>query len=286
MVREQLKQLLQERVVRYTSKEEERSDAQLIRKQRLLKKLQADLVRVHGAGKIYSLGHDRNDMVLRYQVHLQYLMKQEDTFFIEEELEEREARFRDGLLVSDARCQLVLNETDDVEYSQVKTERLAYTYDRRKAVQYAERWWNEFNPAYPKFTDDCTNFISQSLHAGGIPMSGSPNRVKGWWMKGKSWSYSWTTAHAFYLLLANSGGIRTKAVKTPQELNLGDIICIDFEGDGRFDHSLIVTAKDAKGMPLVNAHTTNSRHRYWSYEDSSRYTANIVYKFFAILDGK
>ena len=117
-------------------------------------------------------------------------------------------------------------------------------------------------------------------------MWGSPNRVKGWWMRGKNWSYSWTTAHAFYLLLASSVGIRTKRVSNPQELNVGDIICIDFEGTGRFDHSLIVTAKDVYGMPLVNAHTTNSRHRYWSYEDSSRYTPNIVYKFFVILDGK
>ena len=175
---------------------------------------------------------------------------------------------------------------DDLEGSEVEIERLAYTYDRRRAVQYAERWWNEFNPAYQKFTDDCTNFISQCLHAGGIPMSGIPNKKKGWWMRGKSWSYSWTSAHAFYLLLAGSSGIWTKKVSNPQELQIGDIICIDFEGNARFDHSLIVTAKDANGMPLVNAHTTNSRHRYWSYEDSSRYTPNIVYKFFAILNGR
>ena len=35
---------------------------------------------------------------LAYQVHLQYFIKQQDTFFIEEEIEEREARFRNGLL--------------------------------------------------------------------------------------------------------------------------------------------------------------------------------------------
>ena len=90
----------------------------------------------------------------------------------------------------------------------------------------------------------------------------------------------------FTCYLQAAVGIRTKRVSNPQELNVGDIICIDFEGTGRFDHSLIVTAKDVYGMPLVNAHTTNSRHRYWSYEDSSRYTPNIVYKFFVILDGK
>ena len=39
------------------------------------------------------------------------------------------------------------------------------------------------------------------------------------------------------------------------------------------------------GMPLVNAHTYNSRMRYWAYEDSSAYTPNIKYKFFTIVDG-
>lgn len=278
--------MLQKRVERYTSKQVEQSDESLVQKQQLLKKRNAEIVRVHGAGKIQSVADDQNDTILRYQVHLQYFIKQRDTFFIEEVIEEREARFQNGLLVSDHEVEYLVYRNDIPHLIIDGSERLAYTYDRRRAIQYAERWWNEFNPAYRKFTDDCTNFISQCLHAGGIPTWGNPNKAKGWWMSGKGWSYSWTSAHAFYLMLASSSGIRTRKVLNPQELNLGDIICIDFEGNGRFDHSLIVTAKDANGMPLVNAHTTNSRHRYWSYEDSSRYTPNIVYKFFVILDGK
>ncbi len=284
-MREQLRALLQKRVDQYTSNRVERSDEKLTRKQQLLKQRQADIIRVHGAGKVRSLSNELNDTVLNYQVHLQYFIKQQDAFFMEEEIEDREARFRNGILESDVEVEPIIDGNDVSHLIVEDTERLAYTYDRRRAIQYAERWWNEFNPAYRKFTDDCTNFISQCLRTGGIPMWGSPNRGKGWWMGGKSWSYSWTSAHGFYLLMAKSGGIRTKKVANPQELNLGDIICIDFEGNGRFDHSLIVTAKDANGMPLVNAHTTNSRHRYWSYEDSSRYTPNIVYKFFVILDG-
>ncbi len=52
----------------------------------------------------------------------------------------------------------------------------------------------------------------------------------------------------------------------------------------RFDHTTIVVAKDADGMPLVNAHTDNSRHRYWSYEDSTAWTPNIKYKFFHLTE--
>ena len=78
-------------------------------------------------------------------------------------------------------------------------------------------------------------------------------------------------------------GLRGKEVQDPRELILGDVICYDF-GDGRINHFTIVTGKDAFGMPLVNAHTTNSRLRYWAYEDSSAYTKNIKYKFFTIVD--
>ena len=79
-------------------------------------------------------------------------------------------------------------------------------------------------------------------------------------------------------------GLRAKEVSKPEELMLGDIICYDFEGDGRFNHNTIVTAKDIHGMPLVNANTTDSRLRYWSYEDSTAYTPNIQYRFFHIVD--
>ena len=71
-------------------------------------------------------------------------------------------------------------------------------------------------------------------------------------------------------------------MESAEELSAGDVICYDFEGDGRFYHSTFVVAKDAEGMPLVNAHTENSRHRYWSYEDSTALTPNIKYKFFQI----
>ena len=39
-------------------------------------------------------------------------------------------------------------------------------------------------------------------------------------------------------------------------------------------------------MPLVNAHTFNSRMRYWNYEDSTAYTPNMKYRFFTIVDDR
>lgn len=116
-------------------------------------------------------------------------------------------------------------------------------------------------------------------------MRGYPNRGKGWWMRSGNWSYSWTVANSmrWYLPSSNSG-LRAEEVSSPDQLLIGDVICYDFQGDGRFDHTTIVTGKDASGMPLVNAHTYNSRMRYWAYEDSTAYTPNIKYKFLTITD--
>ena len=52
-----------------------------------------------------------------------------------------------------------------------------------------------------KFENNCTNFISQCLHAGGAPMRGYPNRGSGWWLQNKNWSYSWAVAHSLRLYL-------------------------------------------------------------------------------------
>jgi hypothetical protein len=159
-------------------------------------------------------------------------------------------------------------------------------YNREQAVAYAERYWNSANPAYPRFTDDCTNFISQCLHAGGIPMVFAKDNSKGWWFRGgklPNWSYSWTVAHSLYLLLkAGREPMRAVQLESPEQLRLGDVICYDFDGDGRWQHNTMVVAKDANQMPLVNAHTTNSRMRYWEYRDSTAYTPKVRYAFFHI----
>jgi hypothetical protein len=160
------------------------------------------------------------------------------------------------------------------------------SYNRAQAVAYAERYWNSANPAYPRFKDDCTNFISQCVHAGGIPMAFTGQKGKGWWFRGgknPGWSYSWTVAHSFYLQLkSGKAPIRAVELLTPDLLLPGDIICYDFDGDGRWQHNTIVVAKDTDGMPLVNAHTTNSSRRYWEYRDSTAYTPKIRYAFFHI----
>jgi hypothetical protein len=290
-LRKQLQRLLDERVKQCVSnsKVTESTCSKIEAKKESASKRSAEIVKAKAAGNILNKATNEDTTNVTYQVHFQYLIKQKNHLYMEEEIELRKADFYQGTLIKDM-------EVNQFEYSQEKTVpniettheelRQNFQYDRLKAVQYAERWWNSYNPAFKKFEEnDCTNYISQCLYAGGAPMRGYPKRGHGWWIRGNNWSWSWPIAHAFSLYLGSSKtGLRAREVSRPDQLMLGDVICYDFEGDGRFNHNTIVTGWDYYGMPLVNAHTTNSRLRYWSYTDSTAYTPNIKYKFFTIVD--
>lgn len=166
----------------------------------------------------------------------------------------------------------------------------AWRYDREAARDYADRWWNSANPKYQHFAVDCTNYVSQCLFAGGLPMDYTGRRDSGWWYQGYSggserWSYSWAVSDSLQrYLLAGSSPRRGVRKSDPRELLVGDVIFYDWDGDGRWQHSTIVTGHDPSGWPLVNAHTNNSRNRFWDYRDSYAWSDNTRYAFIHIPD--
>lgn len=297
-MKQQLLELLEKRMQQCVSHDRSYAmDKKLERKKKFFAKRNAEIVKVKGKGNIDYIEPLQEADEVYYTVHLQYFIKQLDFFYIEEEMEKRKGTFYKGVLIEDNEipvyfpieessfCEEEESLLEEVVSDEEKQQTRSYTYDRLKAVQYAEKWWNSYNPAYKKFEVDCTNYISQCVRAGGGEMHGYPNRNKGWWMQNNNWSYSWSVANAFpRYLAASTKGLRAKEVKTATDLLLGDVICYDFQGDGKYDHTTIVTGKDGNGEPLVNAHTYNSRMRYWKYEDSSAYTPNIKYRFFTILN--
>lgn len=164
------------------------------------------------------------------------------------------------------------------------------TYHRDDAVAYADRWWNGYNPAYRAFDVDCTNFISQALTAGGAPQWDTGRQDLGWWYRHLGgtqdrWSLSWSVAHSLRWYLAGSRqGLQATQRESARQLVLGDVIHYDFDGDGVWEHSTIVVAKDPSGEPLVNAHTAPSRRRPWAYLDSPAWTNRTRYLFWQVLD--
>lgn len=252
----------------------------------LTKRRDAEIVRTKARARILGRQVYDQTVVYYYLLHTQFFIKQNKLFY-NEELVLPYKLYVEGDTYVHQRIepseeveelnQLILTAEDDLREGR-------NSYNRREAVRYAERWWNDLNPAYKAFTDNCTNYISQCLRAGGAPMWGAPNRSKGWWYGDSNWSFSWAVSHSFRWYLSGSTyGLRGKEVSSPEELLPGDVICYDFQGDNRWDHTTIVVAKDEFDMPLVNAQTNNSRMRYWTYEDSAAWTPNIQYKYFHII---
>jgi putative amidase-like protein len=60
-------------------------------------------------------------------------------------------------------------------------------YNPAAAVAYADQWAHGRNPNYPDFTDnDCTNFNSQGLEAGGLPLQS----VNGFLTDDRNWFHN------------------------------------------------------------------------------------------------
>ncbi len=164
----------------------------------------------------------------------------------------------------------------------------ASAYNGAAAAAYADTYWQAYNPAWPSFANsggDCTNFVSQALYAGGISMRPSPSYSgdAAWYMvkKRNRWSYaaSWVNAqHQSTFLLQYLPGVTQVAsyyglapgTTAADHATQGDVVLYDWNNDGVFDHEAIVTASDGTNADgttnwdLVDAHTNNRYHAYWT----------------------
>jgi hypothetical protein len=174
----------------------------------------------------------------------------------------------------------------------------AAAYDGAAAAAYADTYWQSYNPAWPSFArkgGDCTNFVSQALDAGGIAMRPSPlySGDAAWYMarsKGNHWSYalSWINAQdqSIFALqhlpgvtqVADYTGVAPGEVVSDNAAQ-GDIVLYDWNDDGVYDHeAIIVASSDGTTWDLVDAHTNNRYHAYWTLAqyNTSWATTHIV----------
>jgi Putative amidase domain len=140
------------------------------------------------------------------------------------------------------------------------------TYDRKKAVEYARKYALSPNDAeYHVYTgnggEDCTNFISQSVKAGGWTTTSvwnsksrrGPGGPIGLFRHFPD-SAAWSIANVFYNTWNNSD--RAQEQKTVDGLELGDIIAADWDSNGAVSHNMIITGFKGKD-PLLSYHSTN-----------------------------
>ena len=117
-------------------------------------------------------------------------------------------------------------------------------YNLSLALSYAEKWAFSFNPNYYNFTNiggDCTNFVSQCLHFGNIPMN--YNQTGWYYVSLYNRAPAWTGVNEFWSFGTTNKGIGLKLSHCSlNELRVGDIIQL-FNGE-RYYHNLLVTSVD------------------------------------------
>lgn len=140
-----------------------------------------------------------------------------------------------------------------------------YSYNVYNAASYAYNYAITPNPNYqtPSNGQDCTNFVSQCIYAGGLPYidNGSRTDMGSWYYQELLWqyyaSYTWGGAYNFGLHWGTTGGIGIqRAYKTIEYINAaaviddwvnvynnlykGDIIQLINRDTNKAHHSLIV----------------------------------------------
>ncbi|GAA1039040.1 hypothetical protein GCM10009566_21730 [Streptomyces murinus] len=139
------------------------------------------------------------------------------------------------------------------------------TYDYKAMVTYAQKYWNHYNTAYPDYNGegaggDCTNFVSQVLKAGGWKhVPGYTDDYTKWFGTADIQSDSFVGVNEFSWFALSSK--RVTPLADVYQADLGDVIQMDFNRDGSKDHSMVVTYRDASGVPYVTYHSTNTYNR-------------------------
>lgn len=145
-------------------------------------------------------------------------------------------------------------------------------YNREAAVAYANRWAYSFNPEFYNFDSiggDCTNFASQCMFAGGLPMNFTP--TYGWYyLSVNRRSPSWSGVNELYQFITTNTGIGPRAaVVDISEIELADLVQLNFGRDDRFDHTPIIVdvGERTPDTVLVAAHSSAANCRPLSSYD-------------------
>jgi cell wall-associated NlpC family hydrolase len=148
----------------------------------------------------------------------------------------------------------------------------ASQYSKKSAVAWALAHVNGTNNS---FADDCADFVSRALQAGGYPFSYVPSVIvtnstndKYWYYFtvkfGRHYSHSWSVAHDLAVHLVD---MKSTRILNPKNARPGDVIFANWNGSSfsGISHVGIITGM-SKGVPLITQHTPSQKNislNYW-----------------------
>lgn len=163
-------------------------------------------------------------------------------------------------------------------------------YNREAAYDYSQKYAYDFNSNYEAIEDnDCANFVSQCIHAGGLEMSTNWYMIKmdlleaiGYHLfepisftehanLSFKWTHTWTDASRHYHYFKDNYGIKTYKIyrgdsisdfiKNHQDIKVGDLLYFHNQKKSDIDvtHSTIISDIDEKDIYFAG-HTSPAEH--------------------------
>ena len=139
--------------------------------------------------------------------------------------------------------------------------RARVTYDRGAAAAYADRWALSTNPRYWSSPDnDCANFVSQCLAAGGLRPLDDPGRE--WHANGVAYpTLAWVNCGLQMQSLSSRDGAHTKYIarssrSLPEGWATGDVVYLGntVAGKAEWQHVIICVGREG-GRWVYDSHT-------------------------------
>ena len=169
-------------------------------------------------------------------------------------------------------------------------------YNGTKAAAYAKQYANGYNPAYPVFGADCTNFVSQCVYDGGMPMLvggtdahwyiyNEDERSPSWagadyfmrhWTKVRSSGYY---GRAREVLIYSKDYILQNRNTVGNSIAVGDVVLYLNGADSKAYHANIISTKYSMGSPMVFYCSHNNPaldYDWFAYVNSLEDTAWVV----------
>ena len=136
------------------------------------------------------------------------------------------------------------------------------TYDRRAAAAYADAWALGNNPRYWSSPDnDCADFVSQCLAAGGLRPLDDPGRE--WHANGAEFpTIAWVNCGAQKRSLSSRAATHTRYIARstsalPRAWAAGDVVYLGNTVDGKTEWQHVIICVGKKGGEWVyDSHTT------------------------------
>jgi hypothetical protein len=182
----------------------------------------------------------------------------------------------------------------------------AQQYDRTAAAVYADTWAHNRNSYYFNYPTDCTNFVSQSMSAGGLPyIGGNVGDITAWWFHPPYGvgaqsvpaqnTKTWSTADLLNQHFSQYQGSRYQYVpRMDSSVQAGDVVIYQWAGETIPTHSRVlvgwgysseVVPLDEGGTygvthilgMLADQHTNDRKHVVWDDGILSG-TATIIWK--------